>query len=603
MTTRALLTLTLALAAPLARGQEPAANTPAPAPEPDAAPAVTQEAAPTDSEVRFKDNQAAARKGGNETLTVDFPDEDIREILRNVADLFDLNIVVPDTLVGKASVKLRDVSWRQIFTVVLEPVKYTYIEDGNIIKIVSNDSLLQEQPETEIFVLNYARAADILPTIGSLVDPAAGGRIMVDARSNALVITERPTRLKKVRPIIEQLDHATDQVMIESKFIEVTDGDIRNIGVKWSSLENYNMGIRGKENGDFATYERDQGQDKLSGDSSNTSSNTSTGNTSSSGSTAGTSTSSGTEASNTSTLSSTNGVLTSLADSTVGTNLGTTASSGTTLSNTLTDTVGGSSALTALQQLANSGTTARNLSAVFSADQFSVVLSALNSLSDTRIVSNPTVVTLNNTDAIINVGEEYPIPQYTYNQERGTYEVSNFEFRPIGIILKVTPQVNARGFIKLTLEPEVSQRNGSTNFGTASIPIIATRKAKTNVSLKDGYTMGIGGMIRKQVTDTVTKVPFLGDLPIIGNAFKHKGKSSETTNLLIFITAKVVSAEGAPLEDVIDPRQIEEMKLNHKDLPGFRKNDGLLLPPAEDIKAPVTEEKKTSWFRRNFSKK
>ena len=118
--------------------------------------------------------------------------------------------------------------------------------------------------------------------------------------------------------------------------------------------------------------------------------------------------------------------------------------------------------------------------------------SALQTLQNTKVVSNPTIVTLNNKQAVINVGEERPIPSYTYNSERGVYEVSGFQYRPIGIILKVTPQVNARGTITLTVEPEVSQSTRDANFNGASIPIVESRKASTMVALKDGYTMGIG---------------------------------------------------------------------------------------------------------------
>src|SRR5215207_9393460 len=187
---------------------------------------------------------------GRDTLSVDFPDEDIRNILRNVADLFELNIIMPDTLQGKTTIKLRDVTWRQIFQSVLTPVNFTYIEDGNIIKIISNESLLQEPTSTDVFLINYAKASDILPTITSLVDAAAGGKIVVDARSNSLVITERPSRMNRIRPIIEQLDRATDQVMIESKFVEVATSDVKNIGVNWASLANYQISA-GNLGGDF----------------------------------------------------------------------------------------------------------------------------------------------------------------------------------------------------------------------------------------------------------------------------------------------------------------------------------------------------------------
>ena len=135
--------------------------------------------------------------------------------------------------------------------------------------------------------------------------------------------------------------------------------------------------------------------------------------------------------------------------------------------------------------------TTHNASAVFSAPEFNVVLSALNTLAGTKIVSNPTVVTLNNAEAVLNIGTEYPIPNYTYNQEHGSFEVSGFTYKDIGVNLKVTPQVNARGTIKLSLEPEVSQHSGDSSFGGsggATVPIISTRKVKTQVSLRSGYT-------------------------------------------------------------------------------------------------------------------
>ena len=210
-----------------------------PPPPPDSAPATVQPA--SDLSVKDKDSGgAAATKSkdslGKEAMSIDMPDEEIRNILRNVAELYDLNIVIPDTLQGKSSIKLHDVSWRQIFQVVLTPVGYTFVEDGNIIKIVSNESLTQEPVSTEIFVINYAKASEIQPTLASLVDAAAGGKIVIDSRTNSLVITERPSRMKRIRPVIDELDRPTAQVMIESKFVEISNNDVKNIGVNWSSL-------------------------------------------------------------------------------------------------------------------------------------------------------------------------------------------------------------------------------------------------------------------------------------------------------------------------------------------------------------------------------
>src|SRR6478735_7404258 len=233
MSTRTILTALLATALTMpVVAQETA--TPRSAEPAAAAPAAVEGAEPAA-------NNAVSRD--KDTLSVDFPDEDFKTILCNVADLFELNLVVPDTLTGKTSIKLRDVSWRQIFQVVLSPVGYTYIEEGNIIKIVSNESLQQEPAATEVFILNNAKAADIKPTVDGLVDAAGGGKIVIDNRSNALVITERPSRMGRIRTIVEQLDKATDQVMIETKFVEVTDRDVRNIGVNWASLQGMQLGV------------------------------------------------------------------------------------------------------------------------------------------------------------------------------------------------------------------------------------------------------------------------------------------------------------------------------------------------------------------------
>ncbi len=568
MSTRLLPFLLLAagplLAQPAPTAVTPASTAPAPAaavtpvpapaaPKPDVV--IAPDAAPATPATKDKD-----------TLKVDWADEDIRTILRNVADLFELNIVIPDTLQGKASIKLSDVTWRQIFQVVLSPVGYTFVEDGNIIKIVSQDTLAQEPLTTQIFVLNYAEAKVLLPTVSQLLD-AKDPKPIIDARTNSLVVTAHTSEMKKIGGLIDQLDKATDQVMIESKFIEVDGNNVRNLGVNWSSLSGY--GLSAGPAG--INYSRTSGTT-----GSNGTTNTGTNGTN-------TSPTSGNNTTNTSNSSSAfsagSGPPTNTLTS--GNTSTTTTTSGTLTTGTVSQVLGNLASIT--DNLAVSRVT----TAVFSAAQFNVVLSALQSLNSTKIVSNPTVVTLNNQEAIINVGEEDPIPQYTYNQQTGAYVVSGFDFKPIGVILKVTPQVNARGFIHLTLAPEVSQKNGSISFSGTDIPIIGTRKAVTNVSLKDGYTMGIGGLMSKNSNKSTTKVPLLGDIPVLGNLFKSEGTTALTTDLLIFITAKTLSAEGAPIEQVFNSDDVRAMEIKREDLPGYRDGTDPFVPLPKPVVPPV----------------
>ena len=467
MSTRTILTalLTTALTMPVVAQENPAAAASV-APNPRSLLPTTPPAAPAATVQGAEPAAGSAVSRDKDTLSVDFPDEDIKTILRNVADLFELNLVVPDTLAGKTSIKLRDVTWRQIFQVVLSPVGYTYIEEGNIIKIVSNESLQQEPASTEVFILNNAKAADIKPTVDGLVDAAGGGKIVIDNRSNALVITERPSRMGRIRTIVEQLDKATDQVMIETKFVEVTDRDVRNIGVNWASLQGMQVGVGNIQ----STWIRSRGQDESHGtNGTGTIStnqvgtrNVTTVNGSNTTTPSGTS---GNAVSTVTTGSTLTPVTTTVTDPVTGlttqstvptmvannsnnttTTTNTPSGSATIGTNTTTDTLTSvlgntaTSAINSLSSLVNTGGTARVASAVFSASDFNIIISALKTQNNTKIVSNPTVVTLNNTEAVLNIGQEFPIPSYTYNTERGTFEVSGFTYKPIGIILKVTPQ-------------------------------------------------------------------------------------------------------------------------------------------------------------------
>ena len=491
----------------------------------------SQEAASTTPPASEAAESKVAVSKGKDTLSVDFPDEEIRNVLRNVAELFELNLVIPDTLQGKTSIKLRDVTWRQIFQVVLNPVGYTYIEDGNIIKVVTIESLNMEPLSTEVFILNYAKAAEVKPSLDAMVDTKAGGKIVIDARSNALIVSERSSAIQRMRPIIQSLDRATDQVMIETKFIEVSDNTAKDLGVDWSILKGYKVGTdkpitsevtrtHGRES--TASYK----EDGLDVDFMNNGYNRA-------------------------------GQLNNV-----------TGTVGPKITNGVLEDIGPMSAI----ENVFTNDVSRVTTAVFSAAQFNLTLNALQSGGGSKLVSNPTVVTLNNTEAQINVGQEYPIPNYTYNQEQGRFEVSGFTYKPIGVILKVTPQVNAAGFIKLTVDPEVSSRDESKDvqFGDAKIPVVSVRKTKTQVTLKDGYTLGIGGLLDSTQQNSQTKVPLLGNIPGLGRLFRSDSSSKRQQNMLIFITARTVKPDGGTAGEIFDPRMIREMKLTKDELPGFR---------------------------------
>ena len=470
--------------------------------------------------------QAALADGATmaeeETISVDFPDEDVRVILFNVAELFDLNLVVPDTLQGRTSIKLHNITWRDVFDVVLEPLGFAYVEDRNIIKVKSIEDIAAEPVTTTVIAIKYARAGDIIGSVTPLVDSAAGGKVVSDSRKNLLIVTERPSRIQEIRNLVDEIDKATDQVMIETKFIEVFDEDIKNIGVNWASLQGYSVSA--------GPWQRDWTRERSKSVASG-----------------------GTQI---------------IENPPVGTN--------------------------PIQQLpddvARLASTSRVDTAVFNADQFRVVLSALETMNDSKLVTNPTVVVMNKREANFEVGQDYPIRDLTFNQETGTYEAGGVEEKFIGINLKVTPEVLG-GNIHLAVDPTVSALDGVVESFGAIDPIISRRSVQTEVVIKDGFTLALGGLMDEQTTDSGNKVPILGSLPGVGRLFRSDSDQTGKRNLIVFITAKTLNPEGTDYNDIIDPRMIESMGVVDSDVPGyyFREGEERMSQQERDLLAQIEE--------------
>lgn len=162
-----------------------------------------------------------AKLSSDSSISVDFPEEEIRNIIRYVADLYDLNVVVPFSLSGQASLRLRDVTWQQIFKSVLGPIGHTFIIDENIIYIKSISELAKEPFKTETVALSHAQAKSIIEDVRPFINEEEGGRISANVRSNSLLITERPSKFKEIKEVISFLDLPEPQIMIQAKFVNL----------------------------------------------------------------------------------------------------------------------------------------------------------------------------------------------------------------------------------------------------------------------------------------------------------------------------------------------------------------------------------------------
>ncbi len=175
------------------------------------------------------------------------------------------------------------------------------------------------------------------------------------------------------------------------------------------------------------------------------------------------------------------------------------------------------------------------------ANDISFTLNALSSVTDVRVLSSPSLVVLDNKTAVLQVGDQVPIVTQTARgvDVVGAPIVNNVELKDTGVILSVTPRVNDSGRVILDVEQEVSSVVRTTTSGIDS-PTIRQRKIKTSVVVNDGDALALGGLIQERENTGKAKVPVLGDVPILGNAFRQKTNAVARTELIIFIRPRVI---------------------------------------------------------------
>ena len=164
------------------------------------------------------------------------------------------------------------------------------------------------------------------------------------------------------------------------------------------------------------------------------------------------------------------------------------------------------------------------------------MLHALKKDTKVNILSTPRIMTKNNQEAIINVGQEIPFLVSTQETATGGILTST-DFRNVGVILTVTPRINRAGTVSLDVNQQI---NSLIEFTLFNAPIISTREATASVTVRDKQTMVIGGMIKDDKTETIHKIPIVGDIPLLGKLFQRKDTRVEKTELMVFITPHVV---------------------------------------------------------------
>ncbi len=180
----------------------------------------------------------------------------------------------------------------------------------------------------------------------------------------------------------------------------------------------------------------------------------------------------------------------------------------------------------------------RNFSRIAQVYRASIDLAITN--GNARVLANPKVATLNGRKASMLVGSRIPfVVTGTMFAGGGAAQTQQVQREEVGIKLSITPLINADGYITTLIEPEVSSVVGFKGQNN-DLPIVATRQVSTTVRLRDGGSVIIGGLLSEERTTTVTKVPLLGDIPLLGYLFQHKGTSTSKKDLVIEVTPRIL---------------------------------------------------------------
>jgi general secretion pathway protein D len=209
------------------------------------------------------------------------------------------------------------------------------------------------------------------------------------------------------------------------------------------------------------------------------------------------------------------------------------------------------------------------------ANDIAFSLNAISSVTNVRVLSAPSMVVLDNKQAILQVGDQVPIVTQSAQgvASSGAPIVSNVELKDTGVILKITPRVNDSGVVTLDIEQEVSSVVKTTTSGIDS-PTIRQRKMKTSVVVNDNEALALGGLIQEKENTTKAKVPLFGDIPVLGAAFRQKNDALSRTELIMFIRPRVI-------RDMNEARQVTAE---------FRKQLSIEAPRVPSLKPSVGDE-------------
>ncbi len=456
---------------------------------------------------------AAARSYSGRPVTFNFQDVPVRTVLQLIAEESGLNVVAADTVSGNVTLRLMNVPWDQALDIVLQAKGLDKRRSGNVVWVAPQAEIAKYEQDkedariaidnrvdltTEYVQINYHNAGQIFKALteakgigggagggsgGSNQDTgflSARGRIVADERTNTLMISDIPKKITQMKELIRVIDRPVDQVLIEARVVIATDTFARDLGAKFGI-----SGASGKA-GDRSSLGFGGNTDAASANAASRAEAVQNG-------------------------SNAFDVTRSL------------------MSNLPAASVTNPSALA--------------LSILNAGYLLDVELSAMQEEGRGEVISNPRIVTSNQREAVIRQGQEVGYVTISPQQGGNSIPIPNVQFKDVLLELKVTPTITHDGRVFLNMNVKKDEVEGFTNTSIGQVPQIAKREVNTAVLVQDGQTVVVGGVYEFRDRSDISKVPFLGDVPFLGNLFKRKGRNKDKAELLIMVTPKVLKVE------------------------------------------------------------
>jgi type IV pilus assembly protein PilQ len=415
-------------------------------------------------------------------FTMEFRDAEIKDVLRAIGQEHRLNIVVSDDVSGKVTLSFQKVTLQEAMGAILRVQNLIAFRDGEIIRVAKSPFMEGEELlVTRMISINFAVVKETSETVRGMLSKK--GSLSVDARTNTLLVRDVPDNVERIMEIVKKLDSKTPQVMIEARIVEVNTNFTRDLGVQWGG-----QNTRTISGNKFLSYS------------------------------AG-----GTRDSSTSDIEPLSGGI---------------GISGKGFAVNLPAAVGaGTGGALGISYGTLSGTLGLDLQ-----------LSAMEDTGRAKILSNPRIVTLDNKQAKISTGTEILIPTTSIvtgvssgastdtSGDSGTI-TSGVTTIDAKLELTVTPHVTADG--QILMHVKTDKKDPDFGRSVQNVPPLTTRSAETDLLVKDGETIVIGGIYTRNEGTTVNAVPWFHRIPVLGWLFKKQVKVNNQTELLIFITPTV----------------------------------------------------------------